>query len=133
MKLTDFFSYEELLSCEPADNFVYLGAEYSELVERSKIIPLNKEEEIKAIRALVRMLSSVFGFPVLLACDCYIKMLDIYDVYEADKIEIMSDLAKVLTEHITENNTPSPKMITLSNPLESFKRKLEDNWKKDLN
>ena len=74
MKLTDFFTYEELLSCEHPDNFVYLGAEYSEMTERSKTIPLNQEEQVRAIRALVKMMSAIFGFPVLLACDCYVKM-----------------------------------------------------------
>jgi len=137
LKITDFFSYEELLEVEKAENFVYLSAEYSELYELGLVQKLSRDEEVRAIRSLVKLLSAIFSFPVILACDCYVKMLDIYDYYEEDRIGVMKDLAQALDEHIKEADNTL--MITdrqspgIDDNLDKFRARLEKSWKKDLN
>ena len=153
MKITDFFSYEELLDIVTMEDFRKLSSDYSDFFDVFKPeSDMTQEEQVKGIRLVVMMLSSIFGFPIVIACDCYVKMLDTYDYFEDDKVAIMKDLAASLAEHSDDSIDMSPEAemnmqpIDPSKPLdklkddmtkivdagiEAFKKSLEENWKKD--
>ena len=149
------------MTIEDMDSFREFSTEYSDFYDRYNVdVPMEREDQIKGIRLLVRMLSAIFGFPVVIACDCYVKMLDTFDYFEEEKETIMAELAASLTNHLDEeigdplvynemedlmdeiiNDTlkltdqqsiPGAGSAKIDERLESFKNQLEQAWQKDL-
>ena len=131
-EITDYFTYEELLKTEVFDRFQELSLDYLHYFHKYKETGVvDEDDKVETIRILIRMISSIFGLPLLMACDCYVKMLDMADYYEEDKANIDKEMLAALEEHKTE----TAKDISASsdpNSLEYMKNLLERAFKKEI-
>ena len=140
LKITDFFSHEELLEVESPKSFLNLSSQYSLFCQTKSLANTSREEEIVVIRCLIRLLSSIFGLPIIIACDHYVRMLDSYDYYEADRAAVEMELHLAIEEHLInseidlDEDREAPLMLTdhqSSSELDKFKKLLEQSWRKD--